>query len=86
MLILFKHPNLLIIISTNSHSTELCLHSFSDQVLVSAVEGLGEHGSNPRYVEDIFEDVENLSDSDPDIDTISIHSTPKPKLKYVCCI
>ena len=53
------------------------------QVLESAVQDLGDQDSTTRYPDDMFEDVENLSDSDLDIDTISIHSTPKPKLRLV---
>jgi len=56
------------------------------QVLESAVQDLGDHESNPHYVEDLFDDVENLSESDPDIDTISVHSTPKPRLRSLTII
>lgn len=48
------------------------------QVLES-VQDLGDRNDN-QYVEDLFDEVENLSDSDVDMDTMSVHSTPKPKL------
>lgn len=52
------------------------------QALESAVDDLNGHDANPSFVEDLFDDeVENLSDSDLDIDTISVQSTPKPQLK-----
>lgn len=54
------------------------------QALESAVQDLGgDRESGVNYAaEDLFEDVDNLSDSDPDIDTLSIKSTPKPKLRW----
>ena len=49
------------------------------QVLES-VQELGRHPENTCY-EDLSDDIENPSDSDDvDVDTISVHSTPKPKL------
>lgn len=36
---------------------------------------------DPAEIEDLFEQLEDLSDSGPDVDTISIGSTPKPSLK-----
>jgi phosphofurin acidic cluster sorting protein 2 len=48
------------------------------QVLES-VQDLGDRSDN-QYVDDLFDEVENLSDSDIDMDTMSVHSTPKPKL------
>jgi len=42
---------------------------------------LGTHPGNTCYDDDLFDDIENPSDSDDvDVDTISVHSTPKPKL------
>ena len=54
-------------------------HGVCTQVLES-VQELGAHADNTCY-DDLFEDIENPSDSDDvDVDTISVHSTPKPKL------
>ena len=45
-----------------------------------------EEGSvDPAEIEDLFEQLEGLSDSEPDVDTISIGSTPKPSLKPFFC-
>jgi len=52
------------------------------QVLES-VQELGDRDANAQYVEELLDDVEALSDSDVDLDTISVRSTPKPKLRYV---
>ena len=39
---------------------------------------------NPQAdIEDLFDELENLSESDPEMDTISVLSTPKPKLRWV---
>lgn len=32
-------------------------------------------------IEDLFEELEDLSDSGPEVDTMSISSTPKPSLR-----
>lgn len=53
----------------------------TDEVLQSAVNDFNGPDANQSFVEELFDEVENLSDSDLDIDTISIQSTPKPKLK-----
>ncbi|ESO06793.1 hypothetical protein HELRODRAFT_191199 [Helobdella robusta] len=56
----------------------------SEEVLESAVQDLGGDNEIRRdddNVDDLFEDVENLSESDPDIDALSVRSTPKPKLR-----
>lgn len=37
--------------------------------------------ANSGELEELFDELENLSDSDPDVDTISVLSTPKPKLR-----
>ena len=50
------------------------------QVLES-VQELGGQEANSCYVEELLEDVETLSESDLDMDTISVRSTPKPKLR-----
>ena len=49
--------------------------------VLESVEELGAHPETTCY-DDLFDDIENLSDSDDDddVDTISVHSTPKPKL------
>ena len=36
---------------------------------------------NQEELEELFDELENLSDSDPELDTISVLSTPKPKLR-----
>jgi len=57
----------------------LLKRGFRTQVLES-VQELGAHPENACY-DDLFDDIENPSDSDDvDVDTISVHSTPKPKL------
>lgn len=38
-------------------------------------------GVDPTEIEDLFEELEDLSDSGPEIDTMSISSTPKPSLR-----
>lgn len=40
---------------------------------------------DPAEIEDLFEQLEDFSDSGPDVDTISIGSTPKPSLKPFFC-
>jgi len=52
-----------------------------NEEVLESVHELGDRTAESRFVEDLLEDVENLSDSEPDIDTISVHSTPKPKLR-----
>ena len=37
---------------------------------------------HPQEIEDLFDELEDLSDSGPEMDTISVLSTPKPKLRY----
>jgi hypothetical protein len=49
------------------------------QQVLESVHDLGDRSDN-QYVDDLFDEVENLSDSDIDMDTMSVHSTPKPKL------
>ena len=50
---------------------------------MESVQELSRHPENTCY-DDLFDDIENPSDSDDvDVDTISVHSTPKPKLTYV---
>jgi len=51
--------------------------------VLESVQELGDRDANADYVEELFNDVEALSDSDVDMDTISVRSTPKPKLRYV---
>lgn len=36
---------------------------------------------DPADIEDLFEELEDLSDSGPEMDTMSITSTPKPSLR-----
>ena len=43
----------------------------------------GDPDTNPQDIEDLFDELENLSESDQEMDTISVLSTPKPKLRYV---
>ncbi len=37
--------------------------------------------ANQQEIEDLFDELEDLSDSGPEMDTISVLSTPKPKLR-----
>ena len=41
-----------------------------------------EQGGASADIEALFEELENLSDSDPEVDTISVLSTPKPKIRW----
>ena len=50
--------------------------------MLESVQELGDRDANAQYVEELLDDVEALSDSDVDMDTISVRSTPKPKLRY----
>jgi hypothetical protein len=36
---------------------------------------------DPEEIEDLINELEDLSDSGPDVDTISVGSTPKPSLR-----
>jgi hypothetical protein len=38
---------------------------------------------DPEEIEDLINELEDLSDSGPDVDTISVGSTPKPSLRYL---
>ena len=44
---------------------------------------VGDPDTNPQDIEDLFDELENLSESDQEMDTISVLSTPKPKLRCV---
>ena len=37
---------------------------------------------DPEEIEDLINELEDLSDSGPDVDTISVGSTPKPSLRW----
>jgi len=50
--------------------------------VLESVQELGDRDASAHYVEELLDDVEALSDSDVDMDTISVRSTPKPKLQY----
>ncbi|XP_059086974.1 phosphofurin acidic cluster sorting protein 2-like [Tigriopus californicus] len=52
---------------------------------VSLDQKLSEGTVDPAEIEDLFEQLEDFSDSGPDVDTISIGSTPKPSLKPFFC-
>ena len=54
---------------------------FDSKVLQSAVKEIGRHEGDQYADDDLFD--ESLSDSNPDIDTISLQSVPKPKLRSV---
>jgi len=54
--------------------------------VLESVQELGDRDANAHYVEELLDDVEALSDSDVDMDTISVRSTPKPKLRYNCAV
>ena len=58
-----------------------CVRFGGVQVLES-VQELGDRDASAQIVDELFDDVEALSDSDVDMDTISVRSTPKPKLRY----
>ena len=47
--------------------------------------GFSEGTVDPADIEDLFDQLEDFSDSGPDADTISIGSTPKPSLKPFFC-
>ncbi|KAK2189011.1 hypothetical protein NP493_110g01034 [Ridgeia piscesae] len=55
-------------------ATEEALDSEQDQ-------DVGDPDTNPQDIEDLFDELENLSESDQEMDTISVLSTPKPKLR-----
>ena len=38
--------------------------------------------NNPPDIDEMLDEFEDLSDSGPEIDTISVMSTPKPRLRY----
>ncbi|XP_060570991.1 phosphofurin acidic cluster sorting protein 2-like isoform X7 [Ruditapes philippinarum] len=38
-------------------------------------------GENPADIDDLIEELEELSDSEPELDTMSVMSTPKPRLR-----
>lgn len=40
-------------------------------------------GGNPGDIDDLIEELEDLSDSEPELDTMSVVSTPKPRLRWV---
>ena len=42
---------------------------------------IDQEGPQAADIEDLFDELENLSESDPEMDTISVRSTPKPKLR-----
>merc|ERR1719507_1060607 len=53
---------------------------------VSLDQKLSEGSVDPAEIEDLFDQLdEDFSDSGPDVDTISIGSTPKPSLKPFFC-
>ena len=41
---------------------------------------------DPEEIEDLINELEDLSDSGPDVDTISVGSTPKPSLRQVITV
>ncbi len=54
----------------------------SEEVLDSEQDqDIAEREANQQDIEDLFDELENLSESDPELDTISVLSTPKPKLR-----
>lgn len=55
-----------------------------DQEQASLDQKLSE-GVDPADIEDLFDQLEDFSDSGPEADTISIGSTPKPSLKPFFC-
>ena len=57
----------------NTPSLTLCILLFTEGTV------------DPADIEDLFDQLEDYSDSGPDADTISIGSTPKPSLKPFFC-
>lgn len=55
------------LVKSNSHPFSYILYQIGDV--------------DPADIEDLFEELEDLSDSGPDLDTLSILSTPKPSLR-----
>ena len=37
----------------------------------------------PADIDDLFDELDDLSDSGPELDTLSVMSTPKPRLRWV---
>ena len=44
---------------------------------------LGDQEGNNEDFDDLMDELESMSDSDPELDVISVMSTPKPRLRYV---
>ncbi|XP_052766077.1 phosphofurin acidic cluster sorting protein 2-like isoform X3 [Mya arenaria] len=53
----------------------------SEEVLDSEADHELGDGGNPGDIEDLIEQLEDLSDSEPEMDTMSVMSTPKPRLR-----
>lgn len=57
------------------------------QIIFKGLESEGDHDLadvNPDTtvdIDDLFGELEDLSDSGPELDTVSVMSTPKPRLK-----
>lgn len=56
-----------------------------DQEQANLDQKISEGTVDPADIEDLFDQLEDYSDSGPDADTISIGSTPKPSLKPFFC-
>ncbi|KAL4237224.1 Phosphofurin acidic cluster sorting protein 1 [Mactra antiquata] len=53
----------------------------SEEVLDSEADHELGDGGNPGDIDDLIEELEDLSDSEPELDTMSVVSTPKPRLR-----
>lgn len=53
----------------------------TDEVLDSEADHELGDGGNPADIDDLIEELEDLSDSEPELDTMSVMSTPKPRLR-----
>ena len=51
----------------------------SPRIINKTAEKVGD--VDPEEIEDLINELEDLSDSGPDVDTISVGSTPKPSLR-----
>ena len=47
---------------------------------------VGVDDTNPQDIADLFDELSNLSESELELDTISVISTPKPKIRSVMYI
>ena len=59
----------------------LCFY-LASQVLASEADNvLGDQEANNDDIDELIDELESLTDSDPELDVISVMSTPKPRLR-----